>query len=50
MKMKAPEGLMKYLNETVRNGNEMVMKWSHYPCLYFMRDSNDKMNEIDGQS
>ena len=24
MKMKAPEGLMKYLNETVRNGNEMV--------------------------
>ena len=24
MKMKVPEGLMKYLNETVRNGNEMV--------------------------
>ena len=42
MKMKAPEDLMKL--------SEMVMKGSHYPCLYFMKDSSDKMNEMDGQS
>ena len=42
MKMKAPEDLMKL--------SEMLMKGSHYPCLYFMKDSSDKMNEMDGQS
>ena len=55
--MKVPESLMKYPNEKVMKAPESLMKYSNENLQWnqeweglVMKDSSDKMNEMDGQS